>query len=144
MAAMLPLVDMTTIYGEILTFDRARILMIVPAAPRPGLPARLAPSNATEVVGITRNPVFVSEQPTTILDKFNIRSNFLPFTFTGGYKVWVKAVAVGWISPNASPQNPKAKCTIGVGWQPLPVLEDCAAIRSQVDAARKAYNDGSH
>ena len=140
MTKPLPLVDLTTIYGATVTFDRTKIsVLLVGPAPPPfhGLAPAPLPGTATEVSGVSPNPIFVADPPAAILSKFALGDEFLTVTQTNGHSVWIKAAAISWISPNASPDIPHAKCSVEVGGALFPILEDYAVVRQQIEAIRQ-------
>jgi hypothetical protein len=140
LAKSLPLAEITTVYGDALTFDPGKIAIVnigVPAPAIPASPSHPIPPTATEIRGVTPGSLYVTETPSAFLAKLNISDDFLKFTFTSGNPVWIKGGAIAWISPNARSDDPKAKSTIAVGSHVWPLLEDFQSVRTQWELARK-------
>jgi hypothetical protein len=144
MAKFVPLAEITSVAGDIVVFDPARV-SIVHVMPRriDGSPGRLPMPDGpmtTHIWGITDGPQPVAQPPEGVLSTFKIEKKFVMLTTYLG-PVWIRASSISWlVSHYPGETDPRAKCFIKVGsnkelWH---IIEDLPTARKMIDVVRAA------
>jgi hypothetical protein len=146
-AKFVPLAEITSVAGDTVVFDPARV-SIIHVMPRRiespgGLPIPNGPMT-THIWGITDAPQPVAQSPQSVLSTFKIEKKFVTLTSYLG-PVWIRASAISWlVAQYPGETDPRAKCFIKVGsnkelWH---IIEDLPTARKMIDVVR-AKEDGA-